>query len=195
MSAPTAAEYLELVKAATAAFESAPAAPPATKTDIAPAAVAVAVAEPVVESVQTNTVEAPKKMCLPEIPDMKMSEDEEPKAGRYIKFVLYDANNPQHREQFIRRIEWDGNYFIQGNVKNEAEIDAYWTQNGKLPHGVVHRGEGIGDAHFPAPNSTEPRDVQWLFQARALRENADYDDAVYAEWPDLMPCAGELKTV
>ncbi len=141
---------------------------------------------------------APKKMRLPEIPDMKMSEDEDkPKLGRYIKFVLYDTNNPEHREQYClrpnRRIEYGGYYFLKAVVKDETKIDAHWAQHGNLPVGVAPADEGIGSARFPIENSTELKDIQWLHQARAFREYADYDDAVYADWPDLQPCAGELK--
>jgi putative DNA primase/helicase len=160
-----------------------------------PAAVA---SEP--ETVKIATpVPVTKVSSLPKISAIDVGD--EPKTGRYSKYILYDDSNPKHREQRVlrehRRIEYDGYYFLKTRVKpeHESEIDAHWAKHDELPYGVVPRDGGIGEARFPVENSPNSEDVQWLFRARALREAADYDDAVYAEWSDLQPCAGELKPV
>ena len=50
-------------------------------------------------------VAKPLQSPIPEV----FVEDEEPKVeGRYSKYVLYNPNNPEHREMMIRRKEWGG---------------------------------------------------------------------------------------
>jgi hypothetical protein len=153
---------------------------------------AVAVEEPPQQPAETTPQNEPvttapviKRKKLPPIPDTAIEEEQQ--QSRYVMFVLYDPNNPAHRERQNLRTEYSGYYFLRSTVKpeKEAEFDAQWAKYERLPIGVVQHGKWIHDAYIPAENSTDLNDIQWLNRARALRAAADYDDALYAEWPDL----------
>jgi hypothetical protein len=113
----------------------------------------------------------------------------------YSAFELFDVNNPEHR--IARRITYNGYYFVKRALAADSAVKMaeHHAQYGKYPYGVVEGDGGIHDACFPIENSVNLTDAQWVNQARAFRDAADYDDSLYAEWPDLQPCAGELKPV
>lgn len=115
----------------------------------------------------------------------------------YQKFVLYDANDGQHRERVNQRIEFDGYYFLKGNVAahENQKIETEWAKTGRYSIGTVPTGGAIHEAYFPPANSQILQERQWHAQAKLLREWADYDDALYAEWDEPQAIAGELKPV
>src|SRR5580700_2077096 len=169
-----------------------PAAAPAPSEPVAevltvkePEPIMIAVEEPVVSvAVETPAAKSQTPIAV-----------EQQAERRYFAFDLYDVNNPEHR--FERRINHNGYYFIKRALAADsaAKMPAYWTQHGRYPYGVVEGNGRIHDACFPIENSANLTDAQWVNQARAFRDAADYDDLLYAEWPDLQSCSGELKSV
>jgi len=121
----------------------------------------------------------------------------ESKTAQLEKYVLYDENNPKHRNTPRYKDESTGFWFVKGSMseKDSENAAAAMLRDGHYPIGVVPRGAPLGDAYFPAPNTTLIDEARWLAQAKALRDWADYKDATYAEWDLPKPIAGELKDV
>lgn len=134
----------------------------------------------------------------PEVKPAAVSKPVEPAMPRTLAFnmfELYDPNNKDHR--FQSRHTFDEFYFVERRIvegDGQKMVD-YKAKHNHYPIGVVERGEGIHTAYFPPTNSTVVEDVRWLNQASALRTWVDYDDALYADWMDPQPIAGELKPV
>jgi uncharacterized protein DUF3987 len=171
---------LKVLEGLMAGLNSKPAAQPVVQEQPVATAVAEPVADPVTE------------------PEVVEAAPVEKSAPCLEKYVLYDHNNAEHRDLWRSRVEYGGFYFIKGTITSEKDTENAIQRklsDGHYPIGIVEKGSGLHEAYFPPLNTIVMEEIAWLGRARSLRQWADYQDAVYAEWDTPQPIAGELKPV